>query len=122
MPFGTYGWAVGNNGVILRYGPGATPVHMQQKNIRPERFKLSQNYPNPFNPATTITFQLPEACAVSLTIYNVLGHEVDVLIEENRPAGVYSVLWDAADKPSGIYFLKLQAGQTVLTKKMLLQK
>ena len=122
MPFGIYGWAVGDNGVILRYGPGATPVHMQHIDTQPDRFKLSQNYPNPFNPATTITFRLPEACAVSLTIYNVLGHEVEKLIEENRPAGVYSVLWDAADKPSGIYFLKLQAGETVLTKKMLLQK
>lgn len=76
----------------------------------PETFDLDQNYPNPFNPSTTIRFQIPEAARVTLKVYNVLGQEITTLVDEERAAGTYDVLFDASALPSGAYFYRLQAG------------
>jgi len=89
---------------------------------RPIGFELSQTFPNPFNSSTTIGYQLPTADFVSLKVYNVLGKEVKTLIEENKNAGYYSVLLNAANLSSGIYFYKLRAGKGNLTKKFILLK
>ena len=83
---------------------------------------LFDNYPNPFNPTTTISYEIPDAGFVSLKIYNTLGQEVATLANENIRAGHYDVVWNAANLPSGVYFYKLQAGNFVKTKKMLLAK
>jgi hypothetical protein len=87
---------------------------------RPMNFWLSQNYPNPFNPETAISFQLSANSSVALRVFDVLGREVAVLVNEEKPAGVYRVAWDAASLPSGVYFYRLKAGSFVETKKMLL--
>jgi len=79
----------------------------------PESFSLSQNYPNPFNPSTTINFTLLATANVTLKVYDVLGKEVAVLVSEERPAGLHSVEFNAADLPSGIYFYKLEAGNFI---------
>jgi hypothetical protein len=79
---------------------------------------LSQNYPNPFNPTTTIAFRIPIAAKVSLRVYNVLGEEVQVLVDEVVSAGEYTALFDASGLPSGIYFYRLIVGGYVDTKKM----
>ena len=87
-----------------------------------DRFSLTQNYPNPFNPSTTIKYKIPELNFVTLKVYDVLGKEVAILINEEKPAGSYSVELNAIALPSGIYFYKLQAGSFVETKKMVLLK
>lgn len=88
----------------------------------PEDFRLEQNYPNPFNPATTISFSVPVEGVVSLKLYNFIGQEIDVLIDENLSAGNYSVIWNGEEKSSGVYLYKLQAAAFAETKKMLLLK
>ena len=88
----------------------------------PDRFKLSQNYPNPFNPTTVINYQLPEAGKVTLSIYDILGNEVRILVNEERSAGNYEIEFNATGLPSGVYFYILRAGSFVESKKMLLLK
>ena len=87
-------------------------------------FRLIQNYPNPFNPTAKIKHSIPVGTrrAVSLQIYDVLGNEIATLINEDKPAGNYEVEWNASSLPRGIYFYRLQAGEFVKTKKMLLLK
>jgi hypothetical protein len=91
-------------------------------NILPAAFSLEQNYPNPFNPSTTINFSLPQAETVTLKIYNILGSEVAVLLNQNIEAGSYNVEFDARDLSSGIYFYELKAGNFNQIKKMNLIK
>ena len=91
----------------------------------PEDFSLHQNYPNPFNPETRIDFDLPEAVAARLIIYNILGREVLTLVDEDKPAGRHSVQWngrgaDGLRVSSGIYIYSLQAGEFRASRKMLL--
>jgi hypothetical protein len=88
----------------------------------PKTFALEQNYPNPFNPSTTIRYQLPQSATVSLKIYDVLGREVQTLVNERQAAGQYSVPFNADGLASGVYFYRLQAGSFVQTKKMMLIK
>jgi hypothetical protein len=85
-------------------------------------FKLSQNYPNPFNPTTIISYQLPVSSQITLKVYDVLGREVATLVNERKAAGSYEATFDAGKLASGVYLYKLQAGEFVSTKKMLLVK
>jgi Zn-dependent M28 family amino/carboxypeptidase len=82
-------------------------------------FCLEQNYPNPFNPSTTIKFELPKSSDVRLGVYDMLGREVSVLVNERRNAGVHEVKFDASGLSSGVYFYRLQAGHFVQTRKLL---
>jgi len=91
-------------------------------NPAPVNFALHQNHPNPFNPVTTISFSLPLKSKVELVVYNVLGESVIRLVNGEKEAGKHSVEFDAAGLPSGVYFYRLQAGEFVETKKMLLLK
>jgi hypothetical protein len=88
----------------------------------PERFVLAQNYPNPFNSSTTIQFALPIASHVSIKVYNELGVEVATLVDKHLPPGEYKTTWNAADIASGVYLYRIQAGDFVETKKMLVLK
>ena len=88
----------------------------------PRAFALSQNYPNPFNPTTTIEFRVSSSEFVTLQVFDVLGREVAMLVNEARPEGVYTVRWDASSQPSGVYYYRLQAGAFVESKKMILMK
>ena len=85
-------------------------------------YKLLQNYPNPFNPSTTIRYSIPTTSLISLKVYDILGRELATLVNEEKPAGTYKLTWNAANIPSGIYFYKLQAGNYIQTKKMILMK
>ena len=85
----------------------------------PLRFDLEQNYPNPFNPSTTINYSLPKTANVSLRIFNTLGQEIAVLVNERKDAGSYQAIWNA-NVPSGVYFYRLRVGEYVETKKMVL--
>jgi len=86
------------------------------------KYAIAQNYPNPFNPSTNITFQIPTGGNVSLKVYDVLGKEVAVLIDEYKDAGRYSVNFNGSNLASGIYLYKLQAGNFTSTKKLVLMK
>lgn len=82
--------------------------------------ELLQNYPNPFNPATSIRFRLSHSGIVRLTITNMLGEEIAILLDREVTSGDHSILWDATGKPSGVYFCHLRAGVFAETKKLLL--
>ena len=88
----------------------------------PVEYSLSQNYPNPFNPSSTIEYTLPRSGDVSLVVYNLRGEAVAFLINGAMPAGNHHVIWDASNVSSGIYFYRLQTGDFVQTKKMVLLK
>lgn len=98
------------------------PTDITRPNSNPYVFSLNQNYPNPFNPATVIGFTLNKTGNVKLRIYDVLGNEVAVLVNEKQNAGSYTVEWNAADYPSGIYFYKIESQGYSQTKKMTLLK
>jgi len=88
----------------------------------PNSFRLYQNYPNPFNPVTKIKFGLPENANVKLTVFDVLGREVAVLVNEFKYANTYEIDFDASNLPSGVYFYKLFTGGFTAVRKMLLIK
>ena len=88
----------------------------------PTAFGLEQNYPNPFNPSTTIGFSLDKAHRVRLAVYDLLGHEVRVLMDGAQPAGRYSVSFDASDLASGTYLYILQTGEQAAARTMALLK
>lgn len=104
------------------------PVKIESTgNIIPEQFELFQNYPNPFNPSTKIKFSVPadgkeQKADVKLIIYNPLGQQISVLVNQNLSPGVYESEWDASGYSSGIYFYKLESGDYSETKKMVLIK
>lgn len=101
---------------------GATSAENEVENV-PSSFKLNQNYPNPFNPSTTISYQLPEAGLIYLSVYNLLGEEVAVLVNnEFKSAGYHSAVFFADNLPSGVYIYSLKVGENVYKNKMVLMK
>jgi len=101
---------------------GPTAIGESDNQIIPSQFELKQNYPNPFNPATNIEFTIPQTSNVRLIVYNQLGQEITTLVNEQLPAGSYQVDWNAENKPNGIYFYRIFAGDYVGTRKMILMK
>ena len=91
-------------------------------NVLPKEFELSQNYPNPFNPSTTFQFQIPEQNHVTLKVYDILGNEVATIVNGQLPTGSYNYQWEASGFASGVYIYRLQAGNFVKTKKLVLMK
>jgi hypothetical protein len=88
----------------------------------PAKYELQQNYPNPFNPVTNVEFAVPKSSFVKLTVFDILGREVETLVNEQLSAGTYKADWNAANHPSGVYFYKLETGGFTETKKMMLVK
>ncbi len=99
-----------------------TTVVGNSKNPVPCQFELFNNYPNPFNPKTTIRYTLPASDIVSIKVFNALGNEIKILLNEEKQAGSYDVEWNAEGFPSGIYFYSVAAGNLRETKKMILLK
>ncbi len=102
-------------------------VSVEEKGNFPNEFVLEQNYPNPFNPSTTIKYSIPDVGTenfrfVQLKIYDILGREVAVLVNQRQAAGNYEVELDAREMTSGVYFYKLQSGEFVQSRKMILLK
>ncbi|MFH0991593.1 MAG: T9SS type A sorting domain-containing protein [bacterium] len=94
---------------VYRYSLSTTNVASAPFDV-PDEFALYQNYPNPFNPLTIIDFQLPITTMVTLSVFDLLGREVAILVNEEKTAGRYSVSWNASNTPSGIYFYRLLTG------------
>jgi len=91
-------------------------------NTLPVTCQLYQNYPNPFNPVTKIRFDLPKNTYTKLIIYDMLGREIETIVNEQLVAGSYEVNWDARSYSGGVYYYRLQAGDFVETRKMILVK
>jgi hypothetical protein len=89
---------------------------------QPLAFGLDQNYPNPFNPSTTIKFQTQKSGFVSLRVYDILGREAAVLVNGEMETGEHTVRFDASNLPSGVYFYRLTAGGSSISKRMMLVK
>ena len=88
----------------------------------PRSYELYQNYPNPFNPSTAIKFDLPKTSQVTLKIYNILGEEVSTLVSGQLLSGYYRYEWDGSGLASGVYLYRLEAGDYVEVRKMILMK
>jgi hypothetical protein len=88
----------------------------------PSTYGLDQNYPNPFNPVTTIGYQMPAAGRVTIIVYDVLGQEVDRLVDDVLPVGRHVVAWNALNRASGVYLVRMTASTFTTTKRMLLIK
>jgi hypothetical protein len=97
-------------------------ANVSENPVNPTVFKLYDNYPNPFNPSTIIKYSLPEASFTSIKIYDVVGNQVVVLINEIKSAGTHQVLFNAEGLSSGIYYYTIQSGSFSETKKMVLLK
>ncbi len=112
------------DGTIHYFDPVSVNVvtGIASRNAAPAQFALLQNHPNPFNPSTTIRFDLAADRDVALRVYNALGQVVAVLVAGRRAAGSYSVSWDASGYASGVYFYRLEAGNFVATKKLVVLK
>ena len=116
------GYVCGDSGKVLKTTNGGLTFVSHDPVITPQEFSLSQNYPNPFNPGTNFGFRIADFGLVKLTIYDALGKEVAIIVNEEMQPGIYSVNWDASNYPSGVYFYKLQSGEFVESKKMILIK
>jgi len=90
--------------------------------VHPTEYALHQNYPNPFNPSTTIKYELPRSSMVRLIVYDMLGREVSVLVNERRDPGFHEVKFDAAGLASGVYFYRLTAADFVAVKRTVVVK
>lgn len=103
-------------------GSNSTNAVSTKENGLPKSFELSQNYPNPFNPSSTIRYAIPNSGFVKLNVYNALGEKVASLVNSQMEAGVYNVNFNASKLASGIYFYRIEAGNFVSVKKMILMK
>lgn len=125
LPGNTY-WGVAAKDVHGNLSEVSSPIvvtDMGKDNDRtPSSFSLSQNYPNPFNPSTTIRYGLPGSAHVTLSVFNTLGQRVALLADENEEPGYYEAAFDGSGLSSGVYFYRLQAGDFIETKKLLLMK
>lgn len=104
---------------------GKTETNLNNENIDnsiPKQFDLSQNFPNPFNPTTTIKYTLPKNGLVTIKIYDITGREIKTLVNEIKQTGKYSIDFNGSELASGVYFYRLQSGDFVMTKRMVLIK
>ncbi len=106
----------------LRAGNSITEVAGDGPPVLPSVFALSQNFPNPFNPSTTIEYALPHSAPVELSVFNMLGQRVALLVREEQPAGHHRVVFDATGFASGLYFYQINAGDFISVKRMMLIK
>ena len=130
----SYGYGDGNmTNVSLDYSSNysssvffsMTPESITQVNQNSgviSSFELSQNYPNPFNPSTVINFKVPFKSRVTIKVFNILGSEVATILNEEKPAGSYSVTFNAGSLASGVYFYQLRVGNLIATKKLMILK
>ena len=98
-----------------------TGVYQSQSSAE-NGYKLYNNFPNPFNPQTSISYYLPSGENVKLKVFDILGNEITTLVNEFKSSGIHSVIFDAKDIPSGVYFYGIQAGKYSDRKKMMVIK
>ena len=114
----------GDIGNLMEWGlmiKTTTDIHNLSNKI-PAEYKLNQNYPNPFNPSTNIGFQVKESKFVTIKVFDALGKEIKTLVSENMKPGEYEVNFDGSNLSTGIYLLRMQAGNFTEARKMVLIK
>ncbi len=111
---GDWSYTTGDSGIIYRSQLQLTGI--QPIVETPEKYNLSQNYPNPFNPSTKINFSIPKSGKVKLSVFNMVGKEVVVLLDQSLSAGNYTADFDASNLTSGVYFYTLQSENFTETK------
>jgi len=115
-------YIVGSSGTIYKFQDALIGVNGNSTQL-PAGFSLEQNYPNPFNPSTVVYFNVGTASSINITVFDVTGKEAAVLLNENKPAGRFSVEWNASNMPSGVYFYRMTIdGSQSVEKKMVLVK
>jgi hypothetical protein len=108
---------------IFQYAPSGITAVADNTPVAPSRFTVAQNYPNPFNPNTTIAFTLPQASTVRIFIYNALGQLVEGIMDNPKPAGMYSLQWHPSHSLSGgVYFFRVETETGSVTRSMLYLK
>jgi len=122
FPDSLTGYAVGEEGVIVKYKYQPTTRIGQEPEYKLNDYTLNQNYPNPFNVSTTISYSLAESGKVELDIFNILGIKIDSLVDEYKQSGNHSIVWNADDQPSGVYYMQIDVEGKLKTKKMILLK
>ena len=95
---------------------------IDRSNVLPQTLELRQNYPNPLNPVTTIEYHLPYETLVKITVYNLAGQTVSVLVDQVRPTGIHRLNFDASTLASGLYFYRIEASGFIQTRKMVVLK
>jgi hypothetical protein len=105
--------------VTIKYTQSPSDLKENPLNV-PAEFKLFENYPNPFNPSTTFRYSIPTQSKVIIKVYDVIGNEIETLMDEQKSVGTYELTWNAENLPSGVYFYQLKAGDYISTKKMVL--
>ena len=121
----TFPFGFGNAEVYLVKTDGngiVSSVKDDGNNSIPAEYALHQNYPNPFNPSTSISYSIPKQAHVRLQIFNPLGQLIATLVDQDKPPGTYTVIWDAGTRSSGLYFYRIAAGEFVQTRKALFLK
>ncbi|HVO72663.1 MAG TPA: LamG-like jellyroll fold domain-containing protein [Ignavibacteriaceae bacterium] len=118
-----YNKALSDEEVAFLFEKGITKTSVEGRNRQlPKAFTLQQNYPNPFNPGTRISFDLPKESRVKIKVYDMLGKEIALLLDEVKPAGQHSVAFDGTKLSSGIYLYTMDTGDRVISRKMVLLK
>lgn len=118
-----YGYAVSSNGNVIKLADTlGILTGINSNNNIPEKFSLSQNYPNPFNPVTSINYSIAENVNVKISVFDILGREISVPVNEFKNAGNYEVNFNAENLGSGIFYYRIEAGSFTDTKKMILIK
>ena len=107
---------------VLQFTETNTSVFVGEQEQIPNKVVLHQNYPNPFNPTTTIEFSIPQTEFVTVKVYNLVGHEITTLINDELFTGNYSIKWDGSHQPSGLYFVQIESGSFYKTRKIMLVK
>ena len=115
-------YIVGSSGTIYKFQDALIGVNGNSTQL-PAGFSLEQNYPNPFNPSTVVYYNVGTASSINITVFDVTGKQAAVLLNENKPAGRFSVEWNASNMPSGVYFYRMTIdGSQSVEKKMVLVK
>jgi len=112
----------GKDFYVVKLSSETSAIQPNRQGVVPNSFALRAPYPNPFNPATTTAYDVPVQGNVKLNVYNIMGQELATLADGPASPGSYSVTWDARDLPSGIYFVRMEAGEFVQTRKVVLLK
>jgi len=105
---------------VWLYGGGILSAPEEPFRMQPETFTLSNPYPNPFNSTTRIVYNVPQSSHISLMLYDITGRVIATLVNDNLQAGVYTASLNADDLPSGLYFVRLEAGGQLITRKIML--
>jgi len=107
---------------VLQFTETNTSVFVGEPEQIPNKVVLHQNYPNPFNPTTTIEFSIPQTEFVTVKVYNIVGHEITTLINDELSTGNHSIQWDGSHQLSGVYFVQIESSGFAQTRKMVLLK